>query len=192
MSHVKTALIALSVLLIGACSAGHDSRDESLSLEPPWDLDTIDLTDDEQALEEVLNAMPPEIDGAPADRIEGTHGVSYGTLFLRTTSLQELSEFSGDGAITVVDFLSVLVDSGELEDVESNHLDAAQSLVWVAGTSSFKAEDSASPQTAYVASWAEREGQWIFSVTADSSESRTRIVHAFIDAVRTIGEVGSG
>ena len=174
-------LVLVLALVVGAC-ATTQTEVTSLSTEPPWGLDTIDLPDDTDAIAEVFAAMPAEVDGVPLE-ITDSQFVAYGAdehLRLGVLGLADAREFSGSTDMTVTDFLSVLVDSGELETDESE-LDDSKPLVWVASTGRVNGGLS------HDAAWAAPDGEWLFSVSADSPEARTELIHAFIIAVQTKG-----
>ena len=177
----RTVLLLILVLLVGACTATQ-TEVTSLSTEPPWGLDTVDLPDDTDAVAEVFAAMPAEVDGVPLETTDPEF-VSYGAdehLRLGVLGLADIREFSGSTDMTVTDFLSVLVDSGELETAESE-LDDSRPLVWVASTGRGNGE------LFHDAAWAAPDGDWLFTASADSPEARTELIHAFINAVQTKG-----
>jgi hypothetical protein len=88
----------------------------------------------------------------------------------------DLREFSDGEELTLVDFLSVLVDSGELEKLKFVQLDTTMPLLWV--VSSVVGDGEA----VYTAVWGSPGAGSGFSVTADTPEARTALVHAFIGA----------
>lgn len=155
-----------------------------LRADPPWGLDTVDLPDDADGIAEVFAAMPAEVDGVPLEMTAPDEVTFQGAderhLQLRVLGVADIREFSGSTDMTVSDFLSVLVSSGELETAEFE-LDDSKPLVWVAATSRRNGDLD------YVASWAVPDGEWLFSASADSPEALTELIHAFINAVQTKG-----
>lgn len=173
--------VLVLALVVGAC-ATTQTEVASLPTDPPWGLDTVDLPDDADAIAEVFAAMPAEVDGVPLE-IADPEVVGYGAderLRLRVLGLADIREFSGSTDMTVTDFLSVLVDSGELETAESE-LDDSKPLVWVASTGRVNGGLS------HDAAWAGPDGEWLFTASADSPEARAELIHAFINAVQTKG-----
>ena len=176
----RTVLGLILALVVGAC-ATTQTEVTSLPTEPPWGLDTVDLPDDSDAIAEVFAAMPDEVDGVPLEMTDGDgltlQGADERQLLLRVLALADIREFSGSTDMTVTDFLSVLVNSGELETAESE-LDASKPLVWVASTGIGNGE------LFHDAAWAAPDGEWLFSASADSPEARIELIHAFINAIQ--------
>ena len=176
----RTVLVLVLALLAGAC-ATTQTEVTSLPTEPPWGLDTVDLPDDADAIAEVFAAMPAEVDGVPIEMTASDEVTFQGAdgrqLRLAVLGLTFIQEFSGSTDMTVTDFLSVLVNSGELETAESA-LDASKPLVWVASTGIGNGE------LFHDAAWAAPDGEWLFSASADSPEARTELIHAFINAIQ--------
>ena len=82
-----------------------------------------------------LLATACEIDGVPQE-MSTPDVVAYRdeggrSLQLQVLSVADLRDFSDGEELTLVDFLSVLVDSGELEELESVQLDTTMPLLWV-------------------------------------------------------------
>ena len=179
----RTALVLILALLAGACTTTQ-TEVTSLPTEPPWGLDTVDLPDDTDGIAEVFAAMPAEVDGVPIEMTAPDEVTFQGAderhLQLRVLGVADLREFSGIPDMTVSDFLSVLVSSGELETAEFE-LDDSKPLVWVAST------NRGNGDLFYDAAWAVPDGEWILSASADSPEARTELVHAFINAVQAKG-----
>ncbi len=177
----RIVLVLVLVLLAGAC-ATTQTEVTSLPTEPPWGLDTVDLPDDADAIAEVFAAMPAEVDGVPLETT-APEFVAYGAdehLLLGVLGVADIRDFSGITDMTVTDFLSGLVNSGELETAESE-LDDSKPLVWVAST------NRGNGDLFHDAAWAAPDGEWLFTASADSPEARTELIHAFINAVQTKG-----
>ena len=179
----RTVLGLILALLVGAC-ATTQTEVASLPTDPPWGLDSVDLPDDADAIAEVFAAMPAEVDGVPLEMADGDgvnlQGADERHLQLRVLGLADLREFAGTPDLTVTDFLSVLVDSGELETAESE-LDDSKPLVWVASTGRGNGE------LFHDAAWAAPDGAWLFSASAESPEARIELIHAFINAIQGKG-----
>ena len=177
----RTVLGLTLALLVGAC-ATTQTEVASLSTEPPWGLDTVDLPENADAIAEVFAAMPAEVDGVPLE-IADSEFVAYGAdehLQLGVLGLADIREFSGITDMTVTDFLSGLVNSGELETAESE-LDDSKPLVWVAST------NRGNGDLFHDAAWAAPDGEWLFTASADGPQARSELIHAFINAVQAKG-----
>lgn len=166
-------------LLAPACAAsGFDIED--LPAEPPWGLDTIVLPDTADSIGHVLDAMPTEIDGVQVTVKDGQtvsyEGADGRSLTINVLPLSDLREFSGVPDMTPTDFLSALVESGELESVEFQDLEN-EVLALIAGTG------RGNGVLQYLASWADPNGEWFFNLTADTPEARRELAYAFINAV---------
>lgn len=177
-------LLCLSVVFLAAgCGGDTDTGStDPASDGDPWGLDTIELPAESDAIADVLAAMPDEIDGVPRETtapdivtyIEG--GDRHLQLGVMDIALHR--EESGVSEMTVADFLSGMVDRGEMETVESQ-LDDSRPFVWMAGTTR---GDGA---LLHVASWGLPDGEWIFTAIADNLEARDELVREFVDAVES-------
>ena len=78
-------------------------------------------------------------------------------------------------------WLSTMVESGEMEKVESTQLDASQPLLWMAGT---RRENDVLYR---IASWSAPDGRWLFTVVARTARIRTDLVHSFVEACKSVG-----
>lgn len=148
----------------------------------PGGLDTIQLPDNADVIADVLAAMPDEVDGVPRETTE-SNVVTYMEgrerhLQLDVMEIASVREFSGVPDMTVVDFLSGMVDSGEMEAVESE-LDDSRPLVWLTS------ETRGDGRLLHVANWGHSDGEWVFSAIADTPEARTEIIRAFVDAAKS-------
>lgn len=178
------ALVLATAMASGCASSPGDTG--GLSTDPPWGLDTVDMPDDSEAINALMNAMPDEIDGAS---IEGRYldgDQSFDLMYAdgtgRSLALGAISiaGFAGEG-MSSYDFLSILVEGGEIGDVESN-LDSTETVFWMAGTSGVTADGATT--TEYVAGWSGLDGEWIFSVSADTPDARTALIHAFVESLK--------
>ena len=211
----NSGLLVLSMVLFVACAGAGQTAEEttppittgtasatsatvlattSLSVEPPWSIETIELPDDPETITAVFAAMPSEVDGVPLEIVESDvsfPAVSYQngegrSLRLSALSIAELREFAGED-MTTQEFLAGIADSGEIEDVESNLESSLDEpgLVWMAGSSPLTIDGTTTTQ--YVATWTRVDGAWMFTVVADTPEGLTALVHAFIEATRAAG-----
>lgn len=106
------------------------------------------------------------------------------TLQIRALALSDLQESSGSDDMTTTDFLSILVESGEMETIDFQDLEDEDLVLVVA-------EGRGDGVLLYTAAWADPTGSWVFTVTADTSEARTELVHAFISVKKTTGTQGT-
>jgi len=173
---IRRQLFVTGLVVLAACGTG-TTEDDTPPTEPPWGLDAVEQPTDPAP---VIAALPEQVAGLPLDMIV-PEGVTYAqdarSVQLLVLHLADLREFSGDPKLTFPDYFTVLIESGEMEEVESSGLVADHSLVWVAGTVVGDGDLS------YTASWATPDGEVGFSVTADSDEARAALIHAFIDAL---------
>lgn len=183
---------ALAVALLAtACGASHSENEtttsdpgiETLSAEPPWGLAAIALPDTAEAIGDVLDAMPAEVDGVQAEMRDGQtvmYGADERSFGINVLPLSDFQEFSGIPDMNTTDVLAQLVESGELESVEYQDLDS-DGLVLLAATG------MGNGVLQYTALWAGPEGEWLFTVVANTSEVEAELVHAFIGAVEMTG-----
>jgi hypothetical protein len=155
-----------------------ETESPSATSEPPWELDAIDHPDTAEEVMTTLDAMPAEIEGVQAEMRDG-QAVIYGdddsSFGINVLPLSDIRDFSGDPDATTTDFLSVLVDSGELEAVEYQDIDD-EGIAVLAATS------RGNGILRYTASWTDPGGEWLFSLTANTPETRTQLVQAYIAA----------
>ena len=209
-----SGLLVLSMVLFVACAGVDQTAEEtttlittgtasatsatvlattSLSVEPPWSIETIELPDDPETITAVFAAMPSEVDGVPLEIVESDvlfPAVSYRngegrSLRLSALSITTLREFGED--MTTQEFLAGLAKGGEIEDVESN-LESSSGetgLVWMTGSSPLTIEGTTTTES--VATWTRVDGAWMFNVAADTPQGLTALVHAFIEATRAAG-----
>lgn len=178
-------LAFLFVVIVAAC--GGEERETA---SPPWGLDTVVLPRDEASLRALAAALPAEVaERALADR-EFSRGARYGA---RYTAPGKPEAFVGavirenvegfEPGMTVARYLELLVRGFEEDgfegapvEIEARALDPAGPLVYLVWNS---ARDG---HAWYAASWAEPDGGWLFSVSADTAETRTALVTAFVEA----------
>lgn len=178
-------LAFLFVVIVAAC--GGEERETA---SPPWGLDTVVLPRDEASLRALAAALPAEVaERALADR-EFSRGARYGA---RYTAPGKPEAFVGavirenvegfEPGMTVARYLELLVRGFEEDgiegapvEIEARALDPAGPLVYLVWNS---ARDG---HSWYAASWAEPDGGWLFSASADTAETRTALVTAFVEA----------
>lgn len=182
-------VITLVVVAVLGVMTGCGASDESTAVgldtdgpsdpgEPPWELDVIDHPDTAEEILATLEAMPDEVDGFPGALRDGQTVIyesdenSFG---INVLPLDDLREFSGNPNLTTIDYLSVLVENGELETVEYHDIDNEGIAVLVATS-------LGNGTLQYVASWADPDGEWLFSLTANTPEARTELVNAYVAA----------
>jgi hypothetical protein len=127
--------------------------------------------------------MPDEIDGRLRTEAFRTPGVHYGAENERGLTLFAIpiGQLTGGAETTPLEQLVALADQMRL-GLEGSSLDPGAPLAWFSAAGSLEGGPGAD-EVVYVATWAEPEGAWLFSVTADDSAGRTSLVHAFMDAV---------
>jgi hypothetical protein len=136
------------------------------------------MPEDAATLEDVFEAMPSSIDGVPLEGVVAD-GVVYSEgearyLAVRASSMAGLPTGPEGEEMTTQRFVSLLMS--EAETIEVEQLDESEPLVYVAGTALGDGE------TIYMGSWAIPDADLVFSVSADTPEARTQLVHAFIEA----------
>lgn len=103
----------------------------------------------------------------------------YEQMRLGALRLGEQAQAEGNPP-TPGDYLELLVESGEV-DVETRQLDPGGDLVYVTATT------TANGEPVYVMAWGEPRSEWLFSLSADSPDSRVALVNAFVVAVTASG-----
>jgi len=176
---VAALVVSLLATACGSTEPAAFTASDSLPTEAPWGLDTIEMPAADR-ISPLFGEMPDQIDGVPQE-MSTPDVVAYRdeggrSLQLQVLSVADLRDFSDGEELTLVDFLSVLVDSGELEELESVQLDTTMPLSWVVSSVVGDGE------TVYTAVWGSPGAGSGFSVTADTPEARTALVHAFIGA----------
>jgi hypothetical protein len=180
--HRLSALLASTVLIVAAC--GGDSTGP-LSTDPPWGLADFDHPVTEAEVIALMAALPDEIDGR--SRSGGSQiGVMYGDsgvrLVVSALPAAEIPTLSAT-ATTPTDMVIEYASGGGLGTIEISALDPGEDLVWAA--TSLQGDRAAGVDTegtAYLMTWAESDGSWVFHIQADSAEVRTQLIHTFITA----------
>ena len=179
---VLLVLLAFGVVVVGCGSddaeppsAGDEGESTSVvesgdSL--PYGLDSVDLPESDAEVSAVFDAMPPELEGL--SRAEDVGAVARYGGELNTLAAGLAADFDAE---TVLGDLSAFEDEPGAE-VEASDLEAEAGVVWLFG--SF--EDEGGAGTVFVASWGEPDGEWIFSVNAETPELRAALVRAFIES----------
>lgn len=166
------------LIFLAGCSPAVESR--ALPSDPPWGLDTITLPDSTTEIAEVMEAMPQALDAANKDQQDSLH-VSYSgdskRMSMNALSMEEIRAFAGTDEMSLAEFLTGMLESGEMNEIEDTQLDDSQPLVWA---SAFTQADG---ETVFVATWGKPNGEWSFNVEANSPEARTELIHAFVEAV---------
>ncbi len=179
-------LAFLFVVIIGATCGGEERKAEA----PPWGLETVVLPRDGASLRALTAALPAEVAGrALADR-EFVTGARYGARYTATgkpdafvggVSRENVEGF--EPGMTAAGYLELLARMFEKDgfegapvEIEARALDLAGSLVCLVWNSTL----DGTPW--YAASWAEPDGDWLFSVWADTPETRATLVAAFAEA----------
>ena len=191
----RLVVLAALTLAIAACASSEpapqstsDSGAATLLADPPWGLDTIEIPDSAEAVAATLINMPLYVDDVEKTDVGDGQTVTWEdggrTLQIRALPLSDVQESSGSADMTPTDFLTILVESGEMEAIAFQDLDD-EDLVMVVATG------RGDGVLMYTASWADPSGGWIFSVTADTPEARTDLVHAFVNVKKTSGPLGT-
>jgi hypothetical protein len=183
----RSAILAFLffVIVVAACG-GEEGKAEA----PPWGLDAVVLPRDAASLRALAEALPAEVAGrALADR-ELLTGARYGE---RYTAPGKPDAFVGavirenvegfEPGMTAAGYLELLAREFEKDgfegapvEIEARALDVAGALVYLVWNS------TRDGQPWYAASWAEPDGDWLFSVSADTAEARAALVAAFAEA----------
>lgn len=184
----RFAILAfLFVLILAAC--GGEERETA---SPPWGLDTVVLPRDEAALRALAAALPAEVAGrALADR-EFSTGARYGAryaapgkpeAFVGAVIRENVEGFEPE--LTATGYLEVLASGfeehgfeGTPVEIEARASGPEAPLAYLVWTSTRDGHPW------YAVSWAEPDGDWLFSVSADAPETRAALVAAFSEAVR--------
>ncbi len=189
---MRRAILAALTLLIVACATSEpvseetspDPEGSTIPEGPPWGLDTIDQPNTAEAVGDVLDGMPLNVDGIEkttvGDRTEVVWEGDGRTLQIRALPLSDLREFSGSDDLTVAGYIETLAESGELETIESQDLDDTLTVLAATGRGD--------GVLLYTAAWGDPDGDWLFSVTADTPEARAELVRAFVQIGRESAE----
>lgn len=174
---------AALVVLLAACGKSGSSN-------PPWGLDGVRQPTDAASITRVLGAMPATVaerDRASSSGLQVAYGerdqIQLGAMRLGAEAAAEGFPATADG------FLQMLARSGEVE-VEAQQLDPVGELVYVASTTtsgSLRDGATVNVRTVYLLGWGEPNSEWLFSITADSPESRIALAEAFVEAVGSAG-----
>ncbi len=179
---LKSVVAGVSAFLLFATGcASSDVSGGPLPGDPPWGLDSIELPDNARAAEAVLSEMPGSIgamDQINLDQLSARYAGGGENVSIHIGTMDEARQFAGDPDITLVEFMTALLGSGDLEAVEGSEVDPNQSLVWAS------VSVRAGEQIIYAATWGKPDGEWAFNVEASSPEARRDLIHAFVSAVQ--------
>lgn len=183
---MKRHVVLLAVLLAvtsGACTSG-EVEGGTLSNDPPWGLDGVEMPETADEVEQLIDLMPEVVGEAEKGEVAPRSVAYFGgdnRMSLNVNSIGEIREFAGSETMTLAEFLTLMLGSGELQEIEASQLDEGERLVWAS------ASVLADGQTIFVASWGQPDGEWGFNVEADTPQARTALIHAFVETVKTTG-----
>jgi hypothetical protein len=140
----------------------------SLSDDPPWGLDQIDMPNPEAEVIAVLQALPA---------IDGRQPIFDAEFPATNYEPDEQKDWLGIGALSVdaepLESFAPDVREAEGNTIEATALDPNTDLLWM--------EFTRDRQT-FTFAWADPHGAWLFYATGHTAEFRTRLIHAFIEA----------
>ncbi len=147
----------------------------SLSDEPPWGLDQIDMPNTEADVIAGFEAMPV-IDGHQPTLSMMGQGDLYPTA---TYYESEEGGFGVEIQAFADDDLHELISPDVMEgwNIEGFAVEPDSELIWVAAGPAPEDEVDA-----FAVLWADPDGSWRFHALADTAEFRTKLVHAFVEA----------
>ena len=184
MTRIPTVVLLAFILLAVGC--GSDDADPVSSSNEgsetttsdavgdgvPFGLGSVDLPESESEVARVFEAMPSELEGLP--RLDDAGLVARYGGELNVLSAGLASDFDTG---TVMASLASFEDEPGAE-IEASELDPDAGVVWLFG--SFQDEGGAG--RVLVATWGDPDGEWLFSVGAQTPEMREALVRAFADA----------
>jgi len=182
--RIPALLMVGLLLVVPACSSDGDgsaSADGAPATEPPWGLDETPVPTSQEEIDEVLGAMPTDLDGLTG--AVGGNEIGYGAggmgevagsmeTFLRIMTIG--GEEYGQGA----SFIGAIVQGGGIE-VEGQELDPEAPIVYLAGLT------PAGDITYASMMWAEPASPFVLLIQGTSPEQREMLIAAYEQAAAT-------
>ena len=163
--------LAVALVLLAAGCGGEKTQPA------PLGLDTVTFPDDRGTARALLEALPEDVAGLP--RSEGDLGqgliVHYGEGNATYLAARPLEGLSSDPDAGPADVFSEIVESDTI-GIEQEERSEDARVVYVFGSTIAEGRNS------YVATWADPDGEWVFSVQAFTPEEREALIQAFVAA----------